>query len=94
MEDLPTFNPKNHQMSSKNTDAPLEFNNAVFDPKAARESARRERMTRLDPLDAPLGLIPTTSFSSLSNFEKCPYHVYLSKVEKCPDVVWPRSITR
>jgi hypothetical protein len=49
-------------------------------------------MTRLDPLDAPLGLIPTTSFSSLSNFEQCPYHVYLSKVEKCPDVSGPAAL--
>lgn len=92
MDDLPTFDPKKHQMASKNTHAPLEFNNTVFDPKAARESARRERMTRLDPLDAPLGLIPTTSFSSLSNFEQCPYHVYLSKVEKCPDVSGPAAL--
>ena len=42
-------------------------------------------------MDAPLGKIPATSFSSLSNFEKCPYHLYLSKVEKCPDPSGPAA---
>jgi len=92
MDDLPTFNPKNHEMAAKGSNSTLEFNNTVFDPKAAKESARRAKIARLDPLEAPLGLIPTTSFSSLSNFEKCPYHVYLSKVEKCPDVSGPAAL--
>ena len=91
MDDLPTFNPKAHDMASKAITTDPVFAGAIFNPKAAAESARRERLAKLEPLEAPLGLIPTTSFSSLSNFEKCPWHVYLSKVEKCPDVAGPAA---
>jgi len=91
MADLPQFNPAAWDTKSKVIDTNPVFDGALFDPRAAAEAARRERVSRLDPLEAPLGLIPTTSFSSLSNFEKCPWHLYLSKVEKCPDVSGPAA---
>lgn len=91
MSDLPQFDPTAWDTKSKVIDTAPVFDGAIFDPRAAAEAARRERVSRLDPLDAPLGLIPTTSFSSLSNFEKCPWHLYLSKVEKCPDVAGPAA---
>jgi hypothetical protein len=86
MTDLPQFNPTDWDTKSRAIPTDPIFDGALFDPKAAAEAARRQRVARLDPLEAPLGLIPTTSFSGLSNFEKCPYHSYLSKVKKCPDV--------
>jgi len=91
MSDIPTFNPAKWDTKPKGVDPSPVFDRAVFDPRAAAEAARKERLARLDPLDAPLGLIPTTSFSSLSNFEQCPWHLYLSKVEKCPDVAGPAA---
>jgi hypothetical protein len=89
MDNIPEFNPKQHDLKSKATE-PV-FAGAIFDPLAAIESARRVKLARLEPLEAPLGLIPTTSFSSLSNFEKCPWHLYLTKIEKCPDVAGPAA---
>ena len=85
------FDPKAWDGGSKNVTEKPVFEDAVFDPAAAHKALKRQKLAKLAPLDAPLGLVPTTSFSSLSNFEKCPYHLYLSKVERCPDVAGPAA---
>jgi RecB family exonuclease len=90
-DDIPAFNPGAWDTSTKGSNADLVMTDKAFNPQAALEAAKRERQKRLDPLDAPLGTIPATSFSSLSTFEKCAYHLYLSKVEKHPDPSGPAA---
>ena len=88
MTDKPAFNPSAWNVKPKTAPADPRV---IFDPQAALEAKRKAKLAKLNVLDAPLGLVPTTSFSSLSNFEKCPHHLFLSKVEKCPDVAGPAA---
>jgi len=90
-DDTPAFDPSAWDTKLKGTNEDRTFAGQPFNPKATLEAVQLERQKRLEPLDAPLGKIPATSFSSLSNFEKCPYHLYLSKVEKCPDPSGPAA---
>ena len=91
MADQPAFNPAAWNTVAKKETSNTAPKGAIFDPKAAAEAARAAKLAKLNALEAPLGLVPTTSFSSLSNFEKCPHHLFLSKVEKCPDVAGPAA---
>ena len=53
---------------------------------AHQRSLEEERQRELNRLrELPLGPIPRWSFSALSNFEKCPYMLQLSKVDGYPD---------
>lgn len=91
MADQPAFNPAAWNTAAKKETSDTARKGAIFDPKAAAEAARAAKLAKLNALEAPLGLVPTTSFSSLTNFEKCPHHLFLSKVEKCPDVAGPAA---
>lgn len=48
-----------------------------FDPAAMP-------LTETDPAELPLGPLRTWSFSSLMNYETCPYRAYLSGVKRLP----------
>lgn len=58
----------------------------TFNPKAtaAQRQAEERRHTEA-------GLVRTWSFSTLQNFESCPYSVYLSKIEKRPRIKGPAA---
>lgn len=57
----------------------------AFDPGAIKTQIQAKAQREEDLLTAPLGLVPTWSFSRLMNYENCPYSVYLKSVEKAPD---------
>lgn len=50
-----------------------------------RPDAKAVAQQSLSLAEQPRGPVPAWSFSVLKNFETCPYRVYLSKVDKCPE---------
>ena len=57
----------------------------AFDPAAIKADIQAKAQREEDLLTAPLGPVPTWSFSRLMQYENCPYSVYLKSVMKCPD---------
>lgn len=55
------------------------FTDFVFDPKRTAEELKQAREDAIDPRS---GLVTSWSYSTLKNYEQCPYRVYLSKVAK------------
>lgn len=57
-----------------------------------QQSLREAEQQKLIELrNLPIGPIKAWSFSSWTNFNECPYKVYLSKIEKAPDPSGPAA---
>ncbi|WP_017430820.1 RecB family exonuclease [Vreelandella jeotgali] len=92
-----TFDPKNFKKpttlnpeETKPADAGDTFNPAAIKGRM-KAAAEAEEQRTTDLLTAPLGPVPTWSFSRLMQFESCPYSIYLKNVEKMPDPSGPAA---
>lgn len=84
-----TFNPANFAKPQRlSAQAPAEH---TFNPGAIRQRIEQETQQEESVLTAPLGPVPTWSFSRLLDYEDCPYKVYLKSVEKAPDPSGPAA---
>lgn len=66
------------------------FNPAAIKGQIKAKADAEEQKTQ-DLLTAPLGPVPTWSFSRLMQYENCPYSIYLKNVEKMPDPSGPAA---
>lgn len=77
------------------TSAPVEKvpNASKSDFAAALGAARAKSTQALGEIDVKfdVGVVPTWSFSTLSNFERCPWSVKLGKVDGVPDESGPAA---
>lgn len=63
----------------------------TFNPAALKAKIEAKAQAEENLLTAPLGPVPTWSFSRLMEYENCPYAVYLKSVEKMPDPSGPAA---
>lgn len=98
MSDKPIFDPGAHKVTHIKQE-PTVKPGAKFDPQAflakkkevAETKEEKQKIILKELNERPLGKIKAWSFSTLMKFEECPYGLYLSKVEKCPNPSGPAA---
>lgn len=90
MTDKPIFNPA--AFGSGKVEVPeVVPDTTQFNPTAINARFESKRQKILDLRTAPLGPVGAWSMSRLSDFESCPYSVYLGKVKKMPTPSGPAA---
>jgi hypothetical protein len=77
--------------SGKVVVAPTEADTTQFNPSAINAQFKAKKQHIKDLRTAPLGLVGAWSMSRLSDFESCPYAVFLGKVKKMPSPSGPAA---